>query len=165
MLFRSKYMLLYFRVLNLSVGGNKRVGGVLKGATTSLDGVHDGLGAVLDTAAATMTRVPVAGDVAGGGVNAARHVLSAAFGAVRGVVSGAFLGCRAYVRGVIVDRDPLRAMGASSALFASGLADGARDLGGGLARASEDARHGVGRAGRRAGAAFDCLRRDRKSVV
>jgi hypothetical protein len=137
---------------------DESIGGVLKGATTSLDGVHDGLGAVLDTAAATMTRVPVAGDVAGGGVNAARHVLSAAFGAVRGVVSGAFLGCRAYVRGVIVDRDPLRAMGASSALFASGLADGARDLGGGLARASEDARHGVGRAGRRAGAAFDCLR-------
>ena len=78
---------------------DESIGGVLKGATTSLDGVHDGLGAVLDTAAATMTRVPVAGDVAGGGVNAARHVLSAAFGAVRGVVSGAFLGCRAYVRG------------------------------------------------------------------
>ena len=64
---------------------DESIGGVLKGATTSLDGVHDGLGAVLDTAAATMTRVPVAGDVAGGGVNAARHVLSAAFGAVRGV--------------------------------------------------------------------------------
>ena len=119
------------------------IGGVLKGATTSLDGVHDGLGAVLDTAAATMTRVPVAGDVAGGGVNAARHVLSAAFGAVRGVVSGAFLGCRAYVRGVIVDRDPLRAMGASSALFASGLADA-------RAGSGRRARAGVGgRAARR----------------
>ena len=73
-------------------------------------------------------------------------------------MSGAFLGCRAYVRGVIVDRDPLRAMGASSALFASGLADGARDLGGGRAGVGGRARHGVGRAGRRAGAAFDCLR-------
>lgn len=138
---------------------DEALGGLLRGATTSLDGVHDGLGAVLDTAAARLSHyIPVAGDVAGGGINAAGHVFSAAFGAVRGVMSGAFLGCRAYVRGVIVDRDPLRAMGVSSALFASGCADGARDLGGGLARASEDARHGVGRAGRRAGAALDFMR-------